>query len=273
MSRWVLLRGLTREQRHWGTFAQTFAEAVRAADVIALDLPGNGALHREPSPWTVPAMATHARRALHARGIAPPYHLLAMSLGAMVATAWAAAHPDEVAAAVLINTSMRPFSPLHHRLRPANWGRLLRLLLVPGTSNEDWERAILSMTSRRPQPPDALLAAWVAYRRESPVAAVNALRQLLAAARFHAPLARPIARVLVVASEGDGLVDPRCSAQLAAQWQAPLAAHPWAGHDLPLDDAPWLASQVAAWLRGMPSDTAAARAPTDAPAPRGSLSG
>jgi hypothetical protein len=29
-----------------------------------------------------------------------------------------------------------------------------------------------------------------------------------------------------------------------------LAIHPGAGHDLPLDDAPWVAQQVRDWLAG-----------------------
>jgi len=70
-----------------------------------------------------------------------------MSLGAMVAVAWAQSHPEEVAAQVLINTSMRRFSPLYQRLRPANYLPLLRLLLT-GAALQDWERAILHMTSQ-----------------------------------------------------------------------------------------------------------------------------
>ena len=49
-----------------------------------------------------------------------------MSLGAMVAVDWAARHPEELAGCVLINTSLRPFSPWYQRLRPANYGALLR---------------------------------------------------------------------------------------------------------------------------------------------------
>ena len=46
----------------------------------------------------------------------------------------------------------------------------------------------------------------------------------------------------------DQLVDPACSAQLAAAWKADLEVHPEAGHDLPLDDGPWVVNQVRAWL-------------------------
>ena len=85
---WVLLRGLTREQRHWGTFAADFAAAFPNAPVITLDLPGNGVLNGMRSPSRVDAMAAFCRAELHSRGVVPPYRILAMSLGAMVATAW-----------------------------------------------------------------------------------------------------------------------------------------------------------------------------------------
>jgi len=245
---WVLLRGLTRESRHWGAFPARFADRVGAARIVALDLPGNGALHALPSPTRVDAMAAHGRAALQRLGITPPVHLLAMSLGAMVATAWAAAAPGEIGAAVLINTSLRPFSPFHQRLRPANYGRLLRLWLTRADA-ADWERSVLTMTSRgRGRDDAALLRDWVAYRRECPVRALNALRQLCAAARFRAPLASPFARALLLGSAHDALVDPRCTDALARRWSVEARLHPWAGHDLPLDDAMWVADQVRDWL-------------------------
>ena len=251
---WVLLRGLTRERRHWGEFPTLFGERVGAARVIALDLPGNGARHQLPSPAHVDAMAAACRADLQRRSVAPPYHLLAMSLGAMVACAWGFAHPAELAGAVLINTSLRPFSPFTQRLRPRNYARLARLLLTHPSARE-WEQAVLQLTSnaveRSPSEADALIDTWAAYRRESPVSTANALRQLIAATRFRAPAAPPATPLLVCASARDALVDPRCSMRLAAGWRCPIATHPWAGHDLPLDDGPWVAAQVAEWLRGV----------------------
>ena len=245
---WVLLRGLTRERRHWGAFPEQFAQFVPSARVIALDLAGNGALCMQRSPCDVDTMAAQCRDALRQRGIDPPVHLLAMSLGAMVATAWAAAAPHEIAAAVLINTSMRPFSPFHQRLRPAQYPTLLRLALTRAPA-PDWERAVLAMTSRASdRDAAALLNTWVAYRRECPVSAANALRQLVAAARFRAPAANPFARVLLLGSVADALVDVRCTQQLARHWSCTPRLHPWAGHDLPLDDGAWVAAQVRDWL-------------------------
>jgi len=238
---WVLLRGLTREQRHWGTFAAEFAAAFPNAPVITLDLPGNGVLNGMRSPSRVDAMAAFCRAELRSRGVVPPYRILAMSLGAMVATAWCGAHPDEVAGLVLINTSLRPFSPPHQRLKAR--AAVLRLALS-GRDALAWERGVLALTSNAPRRDDTLARQWAAYRREHPVSAANALRQLWAAARFVAPPVPPRVRVLVLTSAHDGLVDTRCSLALARAWRCDIESHPWAGHDLPLDDAAWVIDQV-----------------------------
>jgi len=243
-SPWVLLRGLTREQRHWGTFPSELAAAFPNAAVLTLDLPGNGALNQMRSPTRVEAMAAFCRDQLRSRGIAPPYRILAMSLGAMVATAWCSAHPQEVAGLVLINTSMRPFSAAHQRLKPR--AALLRLLL--GRPDPiGWERTVLALTSNAPRHDDSLVRQWAGYRHEHPVSTGNALRQLWAAARFVAPRTPPCPRVLLLTSAQDSLVDTRCSLALARAWQCHIASHPWAGHDLPLDDGAWVIDQVRRW--------------------------
>jgi pimeloyl-ACP methyl ester carboxylesterase len=243
---WIFLRGWAREAGHWGSFIAQFERALPGSRVVALDLPGGGALHRERSQMRIDEMAQHARAQLRARGIAPPYHLMALSMGGMVAATWAASHPREVAAMVLINTSMRPFSRFYDRLRPANYAALARLALGRPTARR-LEQEILRMTSNRPG--DEVLAHWLALREASPVSRANAVRQLVAAARYRAPLSRPPVPALVLASEHDRLVSVACSQALARQWQYPLRVHPFAGHDLPLDDAPWVVSQVSHWLR------------------------
>ena len=251
MTTWILLRGLAREARHWGDFSATLADALPGARVIAIDLPGNGERNAQASPLAVAAMVDAARHELAARGadLTPPYHLLALSLGAMVALAWAERYPAEVAGAVLVNTSLRGASPFHHRLRPGNYARLLGVLAATGDLAR--EHAILALTSRRVRGVDeeaALLARWCAIRRAAPVSAANVLRQLIAAARYRVPRACPPVPLLIVASRADALVDPRCSRRLAERWRLPYVEHADAGHDLPLDDADWLATTMARWL-------------------------
>jgi len=241
---WVFLRGLARESRHWGSFLAAFKKALPDSQVITLDLPGNGQLNQQPSPLNIQDMVAHCRADLALQDIKPPYQLLAMSMGGMVAVAWSQTYPQEIAAQVLINTSMRPFSPFYQRLRQQNYLQLLKLLLGRA-SPETWERTILEITSNRSI--DDVLPVWLALRQTHPVASANVLRQLIAAARFSAGQQAPSAPTLILASLQDRLVAVACSQNLAQRWVFPLRLHPSAGHDLTLDDGPWVALQVSHW--------------------------
>jgi len=245
MTTWILLRGLSREARHWGGFPALLRAQTPGAALVALDLPGNGALHRLRSPLSIEPMVEFCRQQLAARGAAPPYHVLGLSMGAMVAAAWGTLHAQELSGCVLINSSLRWLDPFYRRLRP---GALPDLLALLGGNAARQERAVLRLTSNRADALEAVLDAWLAYRRECPVSRSNVLRQLIAAARYRAPERRPAPRVLVLASAQDALVNPVCSQHLAAHWNAPIAVHPSAGHDLPLDDAAWVAARVGDWL-------------------------
>ena len=239
---WVLLRGLVREQKHWEDFPSKMQAALPNDRVITLDLPGNGVFHDQASPTRIGAMVIHAREQLQKQGLDGPYHLVALSLGAMTAVQWLSQAPQEVAFAALINTSSSRFSPFWHRLRPANYLRLIR----DGILNRDpvgKEQAILEITSNLHDKAflHQLAEKWAEYARLQPVTVVNSLRQLVAAMRFHAPASLPSAvPTIIVSGGGDRLVSPRCSERMAEAWQLPLKVHPQAGHDLPLDAPEWL---------------------------------
>ena len=165
----------------------------------------------------------------------------------MVAVAWATHHPEELLGCVLINTSLRPLNPLYQRLRVQNYASLLCLAFF-ARSAQRRERTILRLTSRHFCSSAQVLGQWLSFARENPVSRGNALRQLLAAARFRAPREKPLPPLLILSSREDALVDSRCSRQIAASWQSPLVEHPSAGHDLALDDGHWVASQVRRWV-------------------------
>jgi len=267
VTRWVLLRGLSREQAHWGDFPQTLAYARAPGDsVLCLDLPGAGALCDQPSPLRVEAMVQACRAQLSALTVAAPglppipTVLVGLSMGGMVATAWAQAWPLELAGLVLVNSSARRFSPALQRLRWAALPALLGLLWAQLRGDAAaQERAVLRLTSAQPQHHGAALAAWCAVRQARPVALRNVLRQLLAAARYRGPAQPPGVPVLVACSAADRLVSPTCSVRLAQRWHAAICQHPWAGHDLPLDDGPWLATRIAQWWQAQQGDDAARR--------------
>jgi pimeloyl-ACP methyl ester carboxylesterase len=248
MNTWVLLRGLMREQRHWGRFPGELARLLPDPVIVTPDLPGNGERHAQRSATTVAGMVEFCRADLRARGVPAPYSLLALSLGGMVAVEWASRYPQEIARGVLINTSMRPFSRFHQRLRWQNYPAIFRQLAQGGVENQ--ERLILRLTSSQGDAAEreGLLKRWLEYQREFPVTRANALRQLWSAACFRAPAVKPAVPLLLLSSAGDQLVDQRCSANLARAWQAEHAVHPNAGHDLPLDDGAWVAQAVADWL-------------------------
>lgn len=253
---WVLLRGLTREAGHWGPLPALLAERLPGTRILTIDLPGAGERHAMRSPTSIRATMDDCRAQLQALGVTR-CHLLAMSLGAMVAVEWAHRHPQEIASAVLVNTSLRPFSAWHQRLRPRHYPALIGVLW-PGRDAHTREAVVLRLTSRRrftAAQRIAVIDAWVALRERHPVSMTNALRQLLAAARYRAPAQAPNVPLRVLVGAGDGLVDPGCSRRLAQAWQLPIAEHPTAGHDLALDDPDWVATQVETWAGLRPAET------------------
>ncbi len=253
MTTWIFLRGLTREARHWGDFPTrfrvAFTDTLAPGDILTPDLPGNGRSFKELSPNRIEDMVEACRAELRLAGKAPPYHLLALSLGGMVAVSWASRYPEECRAAVLLSTSLRPYNPFHQRLRPGAWPILLRLLPA---GPEARERLILQLTSANAEARQAVLPDWSLWIRECPVSRRNALRQLFAAARFSAS-EKPAVPLLFLAGAGDRMVDPRCAQDLAQAWGAAFRLHPSAGHDLPLDAGDWVARETQAWLAAQPA--------------------
>lgn len=243
MNRWLLLRGLGRDSRHWGAFPDCLREVMGDIELLTPDLPGTGRRNGERCPATVAALVEDCRARLPPTRDRDPINLLALSLGGMVALDWATRYPQEVARCVLINTSLGGICPLHRRLQPRHYPTLLRLTL--GMGAEAAESRILRMTANS-HPPQTLLE-WTRFRRERPVAAGNLWRQILAAAKFRAPRAAPPLPVLMLASARDRLVDVSCSRAIARHYGWPLFVHASAGHDLPFDDGRWVAERVQDW--------------------------
>jgi pimeloyl-ACP methyl ester carboxylesterase len=238
---WILLRGWTREAAHWGDFPAGLADA-SGAEVVALDLPGVGSARETPCPLRIDTIAAALRERLASRGVPPPYRLLGLSMGGMVALAWSARWPAEIAHGVCINTSVRGLTPPTWRLQPAALRRLVR---------EVWrhdpaalEATVLGVTSNRLQAPAGLVEAWCEIRHARPVDWSTALRQAIAAARFAPPPLPAGAPLTLICSSLDRLVHPACSRRLAHRLQCPLLEHPDAGHDLPLDAPGWLVAQL-----------------------------
>lgn len=240
----LLIRGLTREQRHWGSFRPLLAHAL-ANPVLSFDFAGSGELYQQRSPCSISALRQSVRAQVQqTAAFNGKVHLVAISLGAMLAADWAAQYPAEVASVSLINSSARPLSPFYQRLRWQNYPQLLRSVVVNPAKRE---QLILQLTSAAPAQHSGVVANWQLWQQQRPVSNLNTLRQLWAASRFKVPPA-PACPTLLLSSRGDKLVSPQCTAALARYWHVPHIQHAWAGHDLPLDDANWLVAQLAAFI-------------------------
>ena len=245
---WLLLRGLAREQRHWGEFPSVLRARLDGDGVHCLDLPGTGTEHARQSPASIAAIAEDLRRRwLDLRATRPgPWGLVAASLGGMVAMSWCAAWPEDFSRLVLLNTSAGDLSPPWQRLDVRLLPKVLRTLF--SADEQRRQRSILEMTTQLQPDLAALSRRWARVQGDAPVARTTVLRQLFAGMRFRVP-ARLGAEVLVLGSDGDRFVSPACPRKVASHLGARLEVHPTAGHDLPLDAPEWVAERIAAWAR------------------------
>ena len=255
LTNWVFLRGLVRESAHWDDFPDIFRAAIPSARVHLIDLPGNGRHWRLPSPLslreTMEAVRSEALAAMRSQcksegdGL-QPFYLFTISLGGMVAVEWATSHPAELAGAVLINTSLRGMSPLHQRLSLGIWPLIARIAATADVAKR--ERLIFELTSSLQDPNPRLIENRVAIHQCHPVQLKNVFRQLWAAACYHPPLEKPPIPLLLLNGKGDRMVDPTCTRAISRRWNIEPTIHPWAGHDLPLDDPDWVIAAVLDWL-------------------------
>jgi pimeloyl-ACP methyl ester carboxylesterase len=232
-----MLRGLSRDQRHWGRLPSLIEGAA------LLDLPGVGTEHVRPSPTTIAEIAEDLRaRWLALRDARTgPWGLFAISLGGMVAMEWCAAHAGDFTRLVLVNSSARGLCPPWKRLRLGRVPTVVRALFDRDPVVR--ERRVLSMTTARLQDVDAVARRFAELHREQTTTRGAVLRQMLAALRFRAP-ARLDLPVLVLSGARDRFTHPDCPRRLAAHLGAKLEIHPEAGHDLALDDPEWVRDRV-----------------------------
>lgn len=237
---WLLLRGLTREQAHWGDFTERLADRFPQHRFSCADLPGTGSHVGSPSPATIAGIREQLQ---HTLALNKPVGLMGLSMGGMVALDWAQQSPESVAGLVLINTSTG-FSPPWQRMRPGVLSAASGLLARrPGKR----EQAILELTSNQPVTPELLLA-WVQIQGQRPVRTSVMVSQLLAAARYCPRATQPPVPAWLLASRGDRIVHWHCSRTLAQRWNWPLWLHPDAGHDLPMDDPDWVLDRLGGCL-------------------------
>jgi len=247
--KWLILRGLVREQRHWHEFKSILETRLKSidsrAEVFALDMAGFGTEVNRISPKTISGIVEDVRNRWKKLKNTDDeqWGILAVSLGGMVAAHWTSNYPDDFKKAVLINSSMSGLSPVYQRMMPQNYPKVFKLLVSKNLVQR--EKTILSMTTNFSSEMIQTRAEKQAPYGEK-VNRFNALYQIMAAIRFKAPK-KIVTPMLVLVGDGDRLVSPKCSEAIAQQYGAKILRHPTANHDLASDDPEWIATQVIAW--------------------------
>ncbi|MGZ8190393.1 MAG: alpha/beta fold hydrolase [Methylococcaceae bacterium] len=244
---WILLRGLARESAHWGDFVPLLQATFPDAQITTLDLPGMGRFYQDESPCTIKAIAETVRsHALDLGLLQRPVTVLALSLGAMVTWEWMQNYPEDICGATLMSTSFAGLSPFYQRLRWQSYGKFLALLTQSDLRKR--ELSILQLVNNRRELDERIVQDWEKIQIERPVSIKNTLNQILAAATYRSGQVKPKPPVLLLNAKGDRLVSPSCSEAIHKKWHLELHSHPWAGHDLTVDDGAWVALQLKDWV-------------------------
>jgi pimeloyl-ACP methyl ester carboxylesterase len=243
---WLLLRGLTRESGHWGDFLIQLQQAFPHAQINTLDLPGSGIYYSQTSPDSIAEITQQLRQQAQQNGwLQPKTTLLTLSLGGMVAWEWMQQFPDDINSAVLMNSSLASVNPFYQRLRWQSYWKLARIVVQSDFYQR--ELAIVKLVSNSESQYVKIAAEWEQIQLMRPVSQKNALRQIIAAANYTPKLDKPTVPVLLLNGLGDRLVSPCCSLSISKRWTLPLISHPWAGHDLCIDDSKWVIEQLLQW--------------------------
>lgn len=170
-----------------------------------------------------------------------PLLLFGISLGGMAALEWAGSHPQEVDGVVVAASSAPDLSPLLHRF--SAWGFAALAMSRAVRRPEHRQRILAHLVSNRPDLRESIVVSWAQLERDRPVSQASLRNQMAAAARWKAPPSLA-ARSLFLVGLRDRLVHPDCSRALARRYEAPLAEHHAAGHDLTTDAPDWVVDQL-----------------------------
>lgn len=238
---WILLRGLCRGVGHWGDFVDLFKVRYPQHSVELIDIPGNGYRNLETSPQEISQYVDEIRQKSQFLQEGRTVRILALSLGGMIAMDWAHRYPDEVEKIVLMSSSSGGLSQPWERFQLSNFPRFAKIMT--SQSAEAFERSVLEMISNNHDRAEAVLPALTEHTLEYPVQYLNFAKQIWAASRFKAPESAR-AEVVILGSWGDRMVSPQCSLALAKHFGIEARMHPWAGHDIPIDDPQWILDQL-----------------------------
>ncbi len=239
---WILVRGLSRQTKHWGSFPERLADET-GGKVFKLELPGVGIKNDIPAKTSIRENVDHLREELQKLKAENQgdWGIVAVSLGGMIAMEWCAVYPEDFKHMIVLNSSAGNLSSPFKRLQPEAIKTIAGLFFK--SDLEHRERKVLELTTNIADINDDLVKEWSNINRERPITRQSFLRQLFAAAKFRVP-DRVGPKALVVISKADKLCNPSCPMKLADHLGAHSVFHDTAGHDIALDAPDWLAKEI-----------------------------
>lgn len=242
---WLLLRGLMREQDHWGEFKEMLEKMPGVNRVLCLDLAGVGT---ESSRIFYPQVKEavediRSRFKISKEDSDEEWGILGISLGGMIAMQWVHTHPYDFKKIIVMNSSSRDF-PAWKRLMPTAMKAVGQIFLDNGIAQR--EKKIIDLTTNLKKNDLKLMDSWVKIAQKNPISKMVAVSQLAAAAQFILPPKISIP-MLVLASRADRMVNYECSKGIAHKYRAEIRIHSTAGHDISVDDPSWVVEQIQNW--------------------------
>jgi alpha-beta hydrolase superfamily lysophospholipase len=244
-----LLRGLVREKEHWGDFKVQIESAFPNANIITPEIQGVGQFIDITSPDNFDEMIEFMRKNhIECFDNDQENILMAMSLGGMITRRWIELHQKDFKKIILVNTSFKGINPLFHRLKPACIVNFLKIFATPGIENR--ERTIVKMVSNNNTNHEKIIKNWIEIQNKRPVKRASFINQIKAALTFSPAQTWPSnIPLLILAGKMDRLCSVESSKKIHKVWGGELALHETAGHDLPIDDAPWMIEKIKNWLK------------------------
>ncbi len=243
-----LLRGLVREKEHWGAFKDEVQKAFPKANIITPEIQGVGQYVEMISPNNFDDMIEFMRNNhLEKFGQEEENILLAMSLGGMITRRWIELHPADFNKIILVNTSFKGINSLFHRLKPEAILNFLKIFATPKI--EDRERKIVKMVSNNDSNHEEIIKNWIEIQKKRPVKRSSFINQIKAALTFSPAQTWPKETpLLILGAKSDRLCSVESSVKLHEVWGGVLHLNEKAGHDLPIDDSPWMLEKIKSWL-------------------------
>ncbi len=243
MVNFYLLRGLSRESAHWGTFPQELLEKFPQSKVIEMDLPGMGMLNQINSPTNINPIIDILRTTYYSKEGTNIF--IASSLAALVAITWVQQGKNEFHGHVLLSPSLKGICKFTERFKPRSWYDCGVIMLHPSVRVREKKLLKINLNDNRSR--IELLNTWIGINKSRPYKARNVFRQLLAGTRFNLldhPIQIPI---LISGSKKDKLVASTCFIKLKIKLGADIVLHDYAGHALTLDASAWLIDKIYSW--------------------------